>query len=481
MTGMRDKPLRRFGLLVLPLLILLNIVTLPVHAAAEQNDYSDAVWRNGKYSSSLGDMAGRQLYVYGIVDSSAEVGENGTDLDIKLNSDAAAGRLDTALYLYRIFGNKPENACPFSDVPETYAEAVAWLFEAGVTKGIGNNLYGIGSITEYQLLVMLSRFFGWGTEDSGELYCTADDLSLLPLGPKSEAFTSGELYQILTAVIERLAPEKAVPIRSEMSIPDSISLTADSYQDAARQIRKALQYLPYKISLQFTEQCPQEDIKLFATHYAKYYGEPSSQIISAVNRSYVSPYYLYAYSGGRFNLWFRFYSDAYMASADALDWLRVYEDASYSAALRDFEAQYLSPLKANVSGYDRIVDAHDLLCSLAAYDYDAYYNNNRPEAHKLLGFMENGQIECDGYVKALQWMLCYLGIDSYEVIGNEESGLHAWSKVLLDGIWYNVDACWDDGVSSHEYFMKSDSYFEQHQHSFSDGFSTEAFSSIINY
>lgn len=83
MTGMRDKPLRRFGLLVLPLLILLNIVTLPVHAAAEQNDYSDAVWRNGKYSSSLGDMAGRQLYVYGIVDSSAEVGENGTDLDIK--------------------------------------------------------------------------------------------------------------------------------------------------------------------------------------------------------------------------------------------------------------------------------------------------------------------------------------------------------------------------------------------------------------
>jgi len=477
---MQGKLLHKLSLLVLPVILLLSLLPAPAYAASEE-DYSDTVWRNGKYESSLGDMAGRRLYVYGIVDSFEEVPENGTNQDIYLVSDDTATRLDAALYLYRICGEEPEIECPFYDVPEAYAEAVAWLYEAGVTKGVGENQYGVGSITEYQLLVMLSRFFGWESEEKDTVFYIADSMGLLPIGPENEVFSYGDLYQILSAVIDRFFPEKAVPVRAEMGIPESISLRADSYEDATLQIRKALQLLPRKISVQFTDQCPQEDIDLFMLHYDWLYGDHELPIIGALDRSYSSPYFLTSYSDGRFKLWMSHYSDAYMVAADTLNWLRVYEDEEYSEALRKFEAQYLLPLKEKASAYERIAGAHDLLCSLAMYDYSEYFDNNRPEAHDLVGFMSNREVVCDGYAKTFQWMLYYLGIDSYEVIGRANGELHAWNKVLLDGTWYNVDACWDDGGYYRYYFLRSDDFFESNLHSITDSFSKTSYPSPCNY
>lgn len=478
---MRGKLFRRVLSLLLPLLILVGGLSLPAYAASDKEAFSDAVWRNGKYDSTLGDMAGRKLYVYGIVNSFTEIPEGGTDADIYLVSDDTATRLDTALYLYRICGTQPENECPFSDVPEGYTEAVAWLYEAGVTKGIGNNLYGVGSITEYQLLVMLSRYFGWESESYDAVFYLADSLELLPLGQEDDVFTYGELYQLLSAMIDRLVPERAVPVRPEVSIPESIALTAESYRSAEKQIRAALQYLPGTITVQFTDACPQEDMELFEQHYDWFYGDKELPIIGALNRSYVSPYFLTSYSNGRYKLWMSHYCDAYQAYSDSLNWLRVYEDTSYSEALTEFTAQYLAPIKSVSSQYDRVVKAHDLLCSLAAYDYSEYFNKDRPQAHDLLGFMESRKVVCDGYAKTFQWMLYYLGIDSYEVVGKATGEVHAWNKALLDGAWYNVDVCWDDSWYYRTFLLKSDTHFENNFHSFTDSFSKTAFASPSNY
>lgn len=125
---------------------------------------SEARYRNGVYDATLGELAGRRLYVYGIVDGFVELSDEATDADLILNADAPAGRLDAALYLYRMLGSNPTGDCPFTDVPEEYVEAVTWLYEAGVTKGVGNHHYGMGSVTEHQLLVMLSRFYHWESE-----------------------------------------------------------------------------------------------------------------------------------------------------------------------------------------------------------------------------------------------------------------------------------------------------------------------------
>lgn len=71
---------------------------------------------------------------------------------------------------------------------------------------------------------------------------------------------------------------------------------------------------------------------------------------------------------------------------------------------------------------------------------------------------------------------------AYVVIGKIESEVYAWNKVMLDGQWYNVDACWDDGATVIlTYFLKSDSSFETNRHSFTDRYSTSVFSSSNDY
>ena len=64
--------------ILLGMLVLLTLfLAAPLTAyAAEESGFSDELWHNGKYSSSLGDMAGRRLYVYGIVDSADELPED---------------------------------------------------------------------------------------------------------------------------------------------------------------------------------------------------------------------------------------------------------------------------------------------------------------------------------------------------------------------------------------------------------------------
>lgn len=94
-TGMRDNLFRRLLLLALSALMLLSAAALPVQAA--EDGYSEARWNNGSYTATLGEMAGRRLYVYGIVDSFAGLPESADDAALALNTDEPASRLDAAL------------------------------------------------------------------------------------------------------------------------------------------------------------------------------------------------------------------------------------------------------------------------------------------------------------------------------------------------------------------------------------------------
>ena len=126
--------------------MLLLFGTLSLDAFAVEEPYTDVRWSNGRYCTTMGDMAGRRLYVYGIVDSISELTEESTDKDIFLDAEAPTGRLDAALWLYRLCGGEPDGSCPFTDVPEDYAAAVTWLYKTGVTKGVGGGRYGTGGM-----------------------------------------------------------------------------------------------------------------------------------------------------------------------------------------------------------------------------------------------------------------------------------------------------------------------------------------------
>ncbi|MBR4657547.1 MAG: S-layer homology domain-containing protein [Oscillospiraceae bacterium] len=465
---------------LLSALLLLCGILSPSSLAAEDAAYEDALWKNGVYESTLGDMAGRRLYVYGIVDSDGEITEQSTDKNTVLNADQPAGRLDAALYFYRLCGRSIEVACPFSDVPEEYAEAVAWLFAEGIVKGIGNGMYGVGDLTEYQALVILSRLLGWETEDRDTLYAIAEAEGLLPLDRQEEVFTRGELFQILCALAESYFPERCVPVRAEMSKPNLLSIQANSYESAKRQLEAAAVYVPARIAVTFLESCPMEDVEAFALHYDWDTADSGFPLISALNLTYRKPCSLVRYSDRRYELKMPCYSSAYLAFADTLDWLRVYSDEAFSRCMVEFVEQTVLPLRELPTEYERARAAHDLLCELTEYDYE-YFNRGRDEAHRILGFFIHRKVVCDGYANVYQWMLAYLGTKSYVVVGKAE-GSHAWNKVQLEGAWYNVDVCWSDtGSDQEKYFLKSDAWFEANDHSFTDPFPASAFASLKDY
>ena len=453
---------------------------LPFPALAATEPMNEARYRNGKYEATLGEMAGRRLYVYGIVDSFVELADEATDANLALNAEEPAGRLDAALYLYRMLGSNPTGDCPFTDVPAPYLDAVTWLYEAGVTKGIGHNQYGTGYITEHQLLVMLSRYFHWESEHPDAVRYLAESIELLPLGPDDGVFTYGDLYQILANALDKLCPERRVAVRPEMSAPDSVQITAESCADALKQIDAALDYVPESIAIRFSEDCPDEKVTAFAQLFEQGGAALPARLIGCIDWNAFVPYHLTKYRGNRFRLWLPHYTPVVVSSADLLDWLRVYRDEAYSAALAEFAGEYLEPLKRLPTNFDKAKSAHDLLCRMASYDYAALNNGMKPEAHSLLGFINNRRVVCDGYAKTYQWMLRYLGIDSYVVSGTTSRGAHGWNKVYLDGAWYNVDVCWDDG-DGYRYFLKSDAFFTANGHIFTDAFSASAFASPSNY
>ena len=50
------------------------------------------------------------------------------------------------------------------------------------------------------------------------------------------------------------------------------------------------------------------------------------------------------------------------------------------------------------------------------------------------------------------------GIPAVYVSGFAGNGRHAWSKVKLDGQWYNVDVTWNDYGGGRRYFARSDAF-----------------------
>ncbi len=67
----------------------------------------------------------------------------------------------------------------------------------------------------------------------------------------------------------------------------------------------------------------------------------------------------------------------------------------------------------------------------------------------LYGCLVNGESSCEGYAKAMKYLLDGCGIENYLAVGTTEDEKrtvqgHAWNIVKIDGKYYHLDATWDD-------------------------------------
>ena len=108
-------------------------------------------------------------------------------------------------------------------------------------------------------------------------------------------------------------------------------------------------------------------------------------------------------------------------------------------------------MNAATSQIDKIKIAHDELLKIVAYI-------NTLDAGNIVGAFIDGLVVCEGYSKALLFLLQRGGLSALFTIGYGNGGLHAWNVVSHNGAWYFIDSTWDDGITGvgfhHGNFMK---------------------------
>ena len=122
--------------------------------------------------------------------------------------------------------------------------------------------------------------------------------------------------------------------------------------------------------------------------------------------------------------------------------------------------------------YDKIMKIHDFLVD--NIEYDSTYQATG--TYGVYGALIGKKCVCEGYAKALKYLANQAGIKCEIMQGTatNSSGKtesHAWNCVKIDGIWYEIDATWDDPIIigngyktntfKYRYFLKGSVTFEK--------------------
>ena len=96
---------------------------------------------------------------------------------------------------------------------------------------------------------------------------------------------------------------------------------------------------------------------------------------------------------------------------------------------------------------EKIKYIHDYLIDTIEYDTTLQQSN----IYNIYGALVLKRSVCEGYAKALQYLLSSAGIENVIVSGTatNTNGItenHAWNYVKIDEEWYAIDATWDDPV-----------------------------------
>lgn len=118
--------------------------------------------------------------------------------------------------------------------------------------------------------------------------------------------------------------------------------------------------------------------------------------------------------------------------------------------------KYVNYCSGNNSNYTKATAALYLMAQECDYAYEAINNSmNSLWAHSIVGVFDSthNTVVCEGYAKAYQLIMNYLGVPNVYVIGQAGGntgndgnwGMHAWNIVQMDdGQWYWTDPTWSD-------------------------------------
>lgn len=123
--------------------------------------------------------------------------------------------------------------------------------------------------------------------------------------------------------------------------------------------------------------------------------------------------------------------------------------------------KYLEGIDDKMSAYDAAIRIYTKV--LNSVDYDSIALNNEeekggPDPNKIdylrsiCGVFLNGKAVCEGYARAIAYLMQKSGIECSEAAGHvtkngtndKNGGAHAWNIIRIDGEYYYMDSTWDD-------------------------------------
>ena len=121
--------------------------------------------------------------------------------------------------------------------------------------------------------------------------------------------------------------------------------------------------------------------------------------------------------------------------------------------------KYLEGIDDTMSAYDVALRVH--VNVIASVDYDTIALNRQQQEggpakdkidylRTICGVFLDGKAVCEGYARAMQYLLQKCGIECAEAAGyirketGECDGAHAWNILKIDGDYYYLDTTWDD-------------------------------------
>jgi len=120
------------------------------------------------------------------------------------------------------------------------------------------------------------------------------------------------------------------------------------------------------------------------------------------------------------------------------------------------------PARGGASPYELELAAYDWLGDNLTYDGSDFAKH---EFNTIHGALVDGRVDCNGYSRAFQYIMCLLGIESVVLNGKNSSGeQHMWSAVKLDGEWYQADVTVDcdlrksEGLPWHYWLNRNDEF-----------------------
>ncbi|MBR6157008.1 MAG: hypothetical protein IKQ27_08620 [Lachnospiraceae bacterium] len=140
--------------------------------------------------------------------------------------------------------------------------------------------------------------------------------------------------------------------------------------------------------------------------------------------------YGYSRYGSGDNCYFTF-SGKYTYSKEQCD--------AYQPMIDAFVSKCESGLPQGARDYEKVKYVYEYIIQKTDYDLTARDNQN------ILSVFLYGESVCQGYAKAVQYLLKGMNVPCTMVVGKVNNGEgHAWNLVNVDGSYYYVDATWGD-------------------------------------